>query len=154
MYNFNFYMPTKVLFGPGKLNELHSEQLPGKKALIAIGGKSVKKYGYLERLEKELDAANVKYVLFEGIRPNPTDINVMEGAKAVRENDCDFVIALGGGSIMDVQNALPSWHPITEISGITHYQQTVEKNSLKIRHFLLYALQHLPELQVKLILLP
>ena len=93
MYNFNFYMPTKVLFGPGKLNELHSEQLPGKKALIAIGGKSVKKYGYLERLEKELDAANVKYVLFEGIRPNPTDINVMEGAKAVRENDCDFVIA-------------------------------------------------------------
>ena len=60
MHNFNFYMPTKVLFGPGKLNELHSEQLPGKKALIAIGGKSVKKYGYLERLEKELDAANVK----------------------------------------------------------------------------------------------
>ena len=52
MYNFNFYMPTKVLFGPGKLSELHSEQLPGKKALIAIGGQSVKKYGYLETLEK------------------------------------------------------------------------------------------------------
>lgn len=48
MYNFNSYMPTKVLFGPGKLNELHSEQLPGKKALIAIGGQSVKKYGYLK----------------------------------------------------------------------------------------------------------
>ena len=101
MYNFNFYMPTKILFGPGKLNELHSEQLPGKKALIAIGGQSVKKYGYLERLEKELDAANVEHVLFEGIRPNPTVINVMNGAKAVRENGCDFVIALGGGSIMD-----------------------------------------------------
>ncbi|MDX8417098.1 iron-containing alcohol dehydrogenase [Absicoccus intestinalis] len=106
MYNFNFYMPTKVLFGPGKLNELHSEQLPGKKALISIGGQSVKKYGYLERLEKELDAANVKYVLFEGIRPNPTDINVMEGAKAVRENGCDFVIALGGGSIMDCSKCI------------------------------------------------
>ena len=52
MYNFNFYMPTKVLFGPGKLSELHSEQLPGKKALIAISGQSVKKYGYLETLEK------------------------------------------------------------------------------------------------------
>ena len=79
MYNFNFYMPTKVLFGPGKLSELHSEQLPGKKALIAIGGQSVKKYGYLETLEKELDTADVEHVLFEGIRPNPTDMNVMEG---------------------------------------------------------------------------
>lgn len=85
MYNFNFYMPTKVLFGPGKLSELHSEQLPGKKALIAIGGQSVKKYGYLETLEKELDTAGIEHVLFEGIRPNPTDINVMDGAKAVRE---------------------------------------------------------------------
>lgn len=74
MYNFNFYMPTKVLFGPGKLSELHSEQLPGKKALIAIGGQSVKKYGYLETLEKELDTAGIEHVLFEGIRPNPTDI--------------------------------------------------------------------------------
>lgn len=154
MYNFNFYMPTKVLFGPGKLNELHSEQLPGKKALIAIGGKSVKKYGYLERLEKELDAANVKYVLFEGIRPNPTDINVMEGAKAVRENDCDFVIALGGGSIMDCSKCIALM--ASNNGDIWDYSLSANggKNSLKIRHFLLYALQHLPELQVKLILLP
>ena len=62
MYNFNFYMPTKVLFGPRKLSELHSEQLPGKKALIAIGGQSVKKYGYLETLEKELDTAGIEHV--------------------------------------------------------------------------------------------
>jgi len=101
MYNFDFYLPTKVLFGPGRLNDLHKEQLPGKKALICIGGASVKKYGYLERLEKELDLAGVSHVLFEGIRPNPTSAGVMEGAKAVRENGCDFVIALGGGSVMD-----------------------------------------------------
>lgn len=55
MYNFNFYMPTKVLFEPGKLSELHSETLPGKKALIVTSnGQSVKKYGYLEKVEKEL----------------------------------------------------------------------------------------------------
>lgn len=102
MYNFNFFMPTKVLFGPGKLKELHSEMLPGKKALIVTSnGTSVKKYGYLESLEKELDEAGVAYALFDQIRPNPTDINVMDGAKAVRENGCDFVIALGGGSVMD-----------------------------------------------------
>lgn len=102
MYNFNFFMPTKVLFGPGKLKELRSEMLPGKKALIVTSnGTSVKKYGYLESLEKELDEAGVAYALFDQIRPNPTDINVMDGAKAVRENGCDFVIALGGGSVMD-----------------------------------------------------
>jgi len=43
MYNFNFFLPTKVLFGAGRLNDLHAEPLPGKKALIAIGGQSVKK---------------------------------------------------------------------------------------------------------------
>ena len=101
MYNFNFYNPVKVLFGPGRLNDLHDEQLPGKKALIAIGGQSVKKYGYLERLEQQLDMAGVEHVLFEGIRPNPTRQNVMDGAKTVRDNGCDFVIALGGGSVMD-----------------------------------------------------
>lgn len=53
MYNFNFYMPTKVLFGPGKLNELHTEQLPGKKALIVTtNGQSVIKYGYLGQGKK------------------------------------------------------------------------------------------------------
>lgn len=101
MYNFDFYMPTKVLFGAGRLNDLHTQQLPGKKALIAIGGQSVKKYGYLEKLENQLDLAKVEHVLFEGIRPNPTRQNVMDGAKYVRENHCDFVIALGGGSVMD-----------------------------------------------------
>lgn len=102
MYNFNFYMPTKVLFGPGKLNELHDEALPGKKALIITSnGNSTKKYGYLDRVQKELDQAGVEYALFDEIRPNPTDINVMDGAKAVKDNGCDFVIALGGGSVMD-----------------------------------------------------
>lgn len=56
MYHFDFYMPAKVLFGAGRLQSLHEEKLPGKKALIATtNGKSVKKYGYLTALEKELD---------------------------------------------------------------------------------------------------
>lgn len=102
MYNFNFYMPTKVLFGPGKLGELHAEKFPGKKALIVTSnGTSVKKYGYLDRVQKELELAGVEYAVFAEIRPNPTDINVMDGAKAVKDNGCDFVIALGGGSVMD-----------------------------------------------------
>lgn len=107
MYNFNFYMPTKVLFGAGRLRDLHLEKLPGEKALIATSnGQSTKKNGYLETLEKELDLAGVKHVLFDQIRPNPTRKNVMDGAKAMRDNGCDFIIALGGGSVMDCSKCI------------------------------------------------
>lgn len=102
MYNFDFYMPTHVLFGAGRLQDLHAQNLPGKKALIAISnGHSVIKYGYLDALKKELDLAGVSYEVFNEIRPNPTDHNVMDGAKKAKETGCDFVIALGGGSVMD-----------------------------------------------------
>lgn len=102
MYNFDFYMPTHVLFGAGRLQDLHAQALPGKKALIAISnGTSVKKYGYLDALKKELDLAGIAYEIFDEIRPNPTDHNVMDGAKKGKETGCDFVIALGGGSVMD-----------------------------------------------------
>lgn len=107
MYNFNFYMPTKVLFGAGKLAELHTEKLPGKKALIATSnGTSVKKYGYLARVEKELDLAGVEHILFDEIRPNPTRENVMDGAQAMKESGCDFIVALGGGSVMDCSKCI------------------------------------------------
>lgn len=102
MKNFIFNMPTRVLFGAGQLGHLHEEKLPGKKALIVTSnGQSTKKYGYLARVEKELDLAGVDHALFDEIRPNPTRENVMDGAKAVRDNGCDFVLALGGGSVMD-----------------------------------------------------
>lgn len=107
MYNFNFYMPTKVLFGAGKLGELHREKMPGKKALIATSnGTSVKKYGYLASVEKELDLAGVEHILFDEIRPNPTKENVMDGAKAMKDNGCDFIVALGGGSVMDCSKCI------------------------------------------------
>ena len=107
MYSWTHYNPVKVLFGPGKLNDLHKETLPGRKALIVTSnGTSTKKYGYLARVEKELEAAGVDHVLFDQIRPNPTDINVMDGARAVKENGCDFVVALGGGSVMDCSKCI------------------------------------------------
>lgn len=102
MYKFVYDMPARVLFGAGQLKELHNENLPGKHALIAISnGTSVKKYGYLDELEKELDLSDIAYTLFDQIRPNPTRDNVMDGAALAKEKGCDFVIALGGGSVMD-----------------------------------------------------
>ena len=107
MYNFIFDNPVRVLYGPGQLQHLHEETLPGKKALIATSnGTSTKKYGYLAALEKELDAAGVAHVLFDEVRPNPTDKNVMDGAAKAKAEGCDFVIALGGGSVMDCSKCI------------------------------------------------
>lgn len=100
--HFNYYIPTKILFGPGKLNELQNEQLPGKKALIVISaGQSMKKNGYLDRLVDILRTKNVEYVVFDKILPNPIKKHVMEGAQIAKEEGCDFVIGLGGGSSID-----------------------------------------------------
>lgn len=100
--SFTFYMPTKVLFGAGQLQNLHNEQMPGRKALIVTSnGQSTKKFGYLKATEKELDEAGVAHVLFDEVRPNPTRQNVMDGASKAKTEGCDFVVALGGGSVMD-----------------------------------------------------
>ena len=100
--HYNFFAPTRVLFGPGKLAELGDQQLPGKKALVVTtGGKSVKANGYLDRLYEQLDRAGVAHVLFDRIEPNPLRQTVNDGGWLAREQGCDFVVALGGGSVMD-----------------------------------------------------
>lgn len=100
--HYNFFAPTRVLFGPGKLAELGDQQLPGKKALVVTtGGKSVKANGYLDRLYGQLDRAGVAHVLFDRIEPNPLRQTVNDGGWLAREQGCDFVVALGGGSVMD-----------------------------------------------------
>ena len=99
---FNYYMPARILFGQGKLDELHRQRLPGKKALIVISaGNSMKRLGILRRLEEQLDKAGVGHVLFDRVLPNPIKRHVMEGAAMAREEGCDFVIGLGGGSSID-----------------------------------------------------
>ena len=99
---FNYHIPTKILFGPGKLNELATTPLPGKKALIVISaGTSMKKYGYLDRLIELLKKQDIGAVVFDKILPNPINRHVMEGAAMARKEQCDFVIGLGGGSSID-----------------------------------------------------
>ncbi len=105
--NYQMYIPTNCLFGAGVLNQLSQQQMPGKKGLIIISnGKSTISNGYLARTEEQLSKAGVEYVVFNGIEPNPTVSNVEAGAKAARENGCDFIVALGGGSVMDASKAI------------------------------------------------
>lgn len=99
---FDYHIPTKILFGKGKLNDLASVSLPGKKALIVItGGTSMTRFGYLERVENCLKENGVESIVFNKILPNPIKRHVMEGAEMARANSCDFIIGLGGGSSID-----------------------------------------------------
>lgn len=99
---FNYYIPTRILFGHGKLEQLHQQVLPGKKCLIVTtAGQSVIRFGYLSRLEEQLKKAGIEYVVFNKILPNPIKDHVMEGASIAKEKSCDFIIGLGGGSSID-----------------------------------------------------
>ncbi|MCC0635908.1 iron-containing alcohol dehydrogenase [Clostridioides sp. ES-S-0001-02] len=105
--NFNMYIPTRFIFGNGRLDELHQQKLPGKKALLVISsGKSTKENGALARTEKQLKMAGVEFVLFNEIDANPNKNSIMNGAFCARKTECDFIIALGGGSVMDASKAI------------------------------------------------
>ena len=100
--NFDFYNPTHILFGSGKLDELGNQPMPGKKALLLISsGKSAKVSGALERTQAQLEKAGVEYAVCAKIHENPTREIVMEAAAFAKENGCDFIVALGGGAVLD-----------------------------------------------------
>ena len=104
---FNMYVPTRFIFGSGRLKELYQQKLPGKKAMVAISnGKSVRENGTLDRTLSELRKSGIESAVFSGIGSNPTKSAVMEGAKFARDNGCDFILALGGGSVMDASKAI------------------------------------------------
>lgn len=99
---FNHYMPSRIFFGAGALDQLGNVPLPGKKALIVISaGKSMRQNGYLDRLIALLKKNGAESVVFDKIQPNPIKSHVMEAAELARQSGCDFVIGLGGGSSID-----------------------------------------------------
>ena len=110
--SYTFHVPTKVLFGADVLKKLHEEKLPGKKALVVISnGKSTRTNGSLAALEAELDAAGVAHVLFDKIQANPLEPTVQEGVEFGRAQGVDFVVGLGGGSVMDAAKAIAAMIP-------------------------------------------
>lgn len=104
---FDFNNPTRILFGSGKLNELGNQAMPGKKAMVLISnGKSTRVNGYLDRTLEQLHQAGVQTAVFDGIMENPLKEAVMDGAAFARENGCDFIVALGGGAVLDSSVAI------------------------------------------------
>ncbi len=108
MNNFTFWTPTKFVFGKdteSRTGELVKE-FSGKKLLLVYGGGSVVRSGLLDRVKNALDAQGLHYVELSGIKPNPTDDRVYEGIELVRNEGIDFILAVGGGSVIDTAKAI------------------------------------------------
>ena len=110
--NYHMYLPTRTLFGAGELNNLNIQEMPGRKAMIVISnGNSARANGALGRTEEQLHLAGVETAVFDRVQANPLKDTVMEGAAFARENGCDFVVALGGGSVMDAAKIMAMMAP-------------------------------------------
>lgn len=107
MNSFELHIPTKIYFGKEKAAAFF-EQLPeyGRKAMIVIGGGSVKKLGYLDEVQKHLKNNDINAILFEGIEANPHSETINRAARLGSEEHVEFILALGGGSVMDASKAI------------------------------------------------
>ncbi|CUX47598.1 iron-containing alcohol dehydrogenase [Clostridium sp. C105KSO13] len=108
MQNFQYYTPTKVVFG--RETELQTGSLIQenncKKVLVHYGGGSVKKSGLLNRICKSLEACGISYITLGGVVPNPHLSLVYEGIELCKKEAVDFILALGGGSVIDSAKAI------------------------------------------------
>ena len=108
MENFQYYTPTKIIFGRGA--EVQTGQLAAeqgcKKVLVHYGGGSVVRSGLLERIYRSLDAVGISYVSLGGVVPNPRLSLVYEGIRLARKEQVDFILAVGGGSVIDSAKAI------------------------------------------------
>lgn len=108
MNDFNFYSPTEFVFGKGREKECgkYVKKYGGKKVLIHYGGQSAQKSGLLDRVKSSLEQAGIEYKELGGVKPNPRDTLVYEGIKLCRGENIDFILAVGGGSVIDSAKAI------------------------------------------------
>ncbi|MFP4698667.1 MAG: iron-containing alcohol dehydrogenase [Eubacteriales bacterium] len=103
MLNFEFNNPTKIVFGKDtelKVSDLVKDY-SGKKVLLHYGGGSIKKIGLYEKVIKALKEADIDFVELGGVQPNPRLKLIHEGIKICKEENVDFILAVGGGSVID-----------------------------------------------------
>ena len=103
MDNFNFYSPTEFVFGRDRENETgkYVKKYGGTRVLIHYGSGSAVKSGLLDRVKKSLDIEGVFYTELGGVKPNPRDTLVYEGIEICRRENIDFILCVGGGSVID-----------------------------------------------------
>jgi len=108
MNSFDYYSPTRFIFGPDRENEVGSlcRDLAASKVLIHYGGGSVVRSGLLERVEASLSEAGIAHLALGGAVPNPRDELVYQGIELCRRENVDFVLGIGGGSAVDSAKAI------------------------------------------------
>lgn len=108
MDNFNFYSPTEFVFGRDRENETgkYVRKFGGTRVLLHYGGSSAVRSGLLERVKKSLEAENIYFTELGGVKPNPRDALAYEGIEICRRDNIDFILAIGGGSVIDSAKAI------------------------------------------------
>src|SRR5947207_875558 len=102
-----FSFPTAILFGAGALAELPAELArAGCRRPLIVTDPGLRPAGLLDRVTVRLAGAGVPHALFEGVEPNPVEANVEDGSRVFRSERCDGVVAVGGGSALDVGKAI------------------------------------------------
>ncbi|BCN31701.1 iron-containing alcohol dehydrogenase [Anaeromicropila herbilytica] len=109
-----FTLPRDMYYGKGSLE--HLKELKGKKAIIVLGGGSMKRFGFVDKVESYLKEAGIETLLFENVEPDPSVETVFKGAKAMQEFEPDWIIAMGGGSPIDAAKAMWVFYEYPETS--------------------------------------
>lgn len=116
MNNFSFQNPTRLIFGDGMIASLSKEIPAGKKIMVTFGGGSVKKNGVYDQVIKALEGRIVTE--FWGIEANPTIETLRKAIALGKEKQIDFLLAVGGGSVLDGTKLISSYCYTTEMPGI------------------------------------
>ena len=107
MLSFTFQNPTKILFGDGMVSQLGEQVLPfGKTVLLVYGSGSIKKSGLYDKVSEQLQSIDARIVELSGIEPNPKLTSVYKGIELCRSEKVDFILAVGGGSVIDAAKAI------------------------------------------------
>ena len=107
-----FTLPRDLYYGPNSLQQL--KNLEGKKAMIVLGGGSMKRFGFLDKAIACLKEAEIEVELFENVEPDPSVETVMKGAEAMRRFEPDWIISMGGGSPIDAAKAMWAFYEYPE----------------------------------------
>ena len=134
MNNFTFYSPTEFVFGKETENQVNElvTKYGATKVLIVYGGGSVVRNGLLTRIEESLNHQSVPYVTLGGIQPNPIDTKVYEGIDLCRHENVDFILAVGGGSVIDTAKAIAAGVPYNGDFWDFYIQKAVVKSALNL----------------------
>lgn len=109
-----FTLPRDLYHGKGALDALKA--LKGKKAFVVVGGGSMKRFGFLDRVVNNLKEAGMEVTVFEGVEPDPSVETVMKGAEAMRAFQPDWIVAMGGGSPIDAAKAMWAFYEYPEVT--------------------------------------